>query len=205
VSFIQIAPGSPTQPLLKNTPHQGKYPVLHSRPSAISDLLSGGGTVLARTVEALNRVNRVLSDDNIHAFSGTLQDVQAVADEARKEKRLFADADQALKNIDATASSIKSLSDNTNGMMSSDGRRALHNAADAADQLRGAASEARGLLSKFQGPTSDFATNGLPQLTAAVGSLRQAADSLNRLSSELEESPQSLIGKSPPKEVEVRP
>ena len=35
---------------------------------ALSDLLEGGGTVLARTVEALDRVNKILSDKNIATF-----------------------------------------------------------------------------------------------------------------------------------------
>ena len=96
--------------------------MLHSKSSAISDLLAGSGTVLARTVEALNRVNRVLSDDNIQAFTGTLSDIHAITTEARQRKQLFADADTALTKIDNAADSITKLSDNANGMMSGDGR-----------------------------------------------------------------------------------
>ena len=54
----------------------GKVPVLRSQRSALSDLLEGGGTVLTRTIEALDRVNRVLSDKNIKTFSASLSDVQ---------------------------------------------------------------------------------------------------------------------------------
>ena len=205
VSYIQIAPGSPNKPLLKNMPHAGKYPVLGSRTSAMSNLLSSGGTVLASTVEALNRVNRVLSDENIKQFNGTIDDIHAITTEARQRKALFADADTAIKNIDTAAQSIQKLSDNANGMMSGDGRRALRNAADAAEQIKAAAADARALVAKLQGPTSDFANNGLPQLTSAVASLQQTAKSLNRLSTEIEQSPQSLISKAPAKEVEVKP
>jgi phospholipid/cholesterol/gamma-HCH transport system substrate-binding protein len=205
VNFIQIAPGSADKPLLKTMPHAGKYPVLHSKSSAFSDLLSNSGTVLASTVEALNRVNRVLSDDNIKQFSGTLDDIHAITTEVRARKQLFADADTAVKNIDTAAQSIQKLSDNANGMMNGDGRRALKNAADAAEQIKAAAADARVLVAKLQGPTTDFANNGLPQLTSAVGTLQKTAESLNRLSTEIEQSPQSLISKAPAKEVEVKP
>jgi phospholipid/cholesterol/gamma-HCH transport system substrate-binding protein len=205
VNYIQITPGSADKPLLKSMPKTGKYPVLHSKSSAFSDLLSNSGTVLASTVEALNRVNRVLSDDNIKQFSGTLEDIHSITSELRARKQLFADADTALKKIDDTATSIQRLSDNANGMMSGDGRRALKNAADAAEELKATAAEARTLLTKLQGPTVDFANNGLPQLTSAVGTLQQTAESLNRLSTEIEQSPQSLISKAPAKEVEVKP
>jgi phospholipid/cholesterol/gamma-HCH transport system substrate-binding protein len=205
VSYIQITPGSPKEELLKNLAHPGKYPVVQGRPGALSNLLAGGGTVLASTAQALNRVNKVLSDENIRNFSTTLKDVQEVADEARREKQLFADADKSLKDIDAAADSLQKLSDNANGMLSGDGKRTLHNVAEAAEQIRDAAAGARTMVSKLEGPTADFATSGLPQLTAAVASLRQAADSLSRLSNELEQSPQSVISKGPAKEVQVRP
>ena len=205
VSYIQITPGTPSRPLLKTVAHEGRYPVIKGEPGALSNLLSGGGTVMASAAEALNRVNRVLSDENIQQFNATLTDVRQVADEARKRKELFADADKSLKDIDSAADTIKTFGDNANGMLSGDGKRALSNAADAAEQIKGAAAQARALLSKLEGPTSDFATNGLPQITSAVESLRRAADSLNRLSNELEESPQGLLNKAPDKQVEVKP
>src|SRR5579872_672343 len=205
VSYIQITPGSANQPLLKTLTHPGKYPVVQGRPGAFSTLLAGGGTVLQSTVETLNRINRVLSDDNIQTFTDTLHDVRAVTAEAQRRKQLFADADAAIRNIDSAATSIKSLTENANGLVNGDGKRTLHNAADAAEQIKEAAAQAREMIAKLQGPTSDFAANGLPQLTAAVASLRQAADSLDRLSTELRESPQSLINKAPPKEVQVQP
>jgi phospholipid/cholesterol/gamma-HCH transport system substrate-binding protein len=205
VSYIQITPGSPSKALLKTLAHAGKYPVIKGQPGALSSLLAGGGTVLSSAAEALSRINRILSDQNIQSFSTTLGDVKSIADEGRKEKQLFADADKSIKDIDTAADSIKQLSDNANGLVSGDGKRALHDVADAAEQIRDAASATRGVINKLQGPTSDFASNGLPQLTAAVTSLRQAADSLNRLSNELEQSPQTLLSKGPAKEVKVQP
>jgi phospholipid/cholesterol/gamma-HCH transport system substrate-binding protein len=205
VSFIQITPGSTRLPLLKTLAHPGKYPIIHGQPGAFSALLAGGGTVVASAAEALNRVNRVLSDQNIQNFSATLGDVRAVADEAQKEKQLFADADKSLKDIDSAADSIKQLSDNANGLLSGDGKRGIHEAADAAEQIKGAASDLRTLIAKLQGPTTDFANTGLPQLTSAVVSLRQTADSLNRLSNELEQSPQGVLSRGPAKEVQVKP
>jgi phospholipid/cholesterol/gamma-HCH transport system substrate-binding protein len=205
VSFIQITPGTPSLPLLKTLAHPGKYPIIKGQPGAFSALLAGGGTVLTSAAEALSRINRILSDQNIQALSATLGDVKSVADEARKERTLFADADKSLKDIDGAADSIKQLSDNANGLVAGDGKRAIHNTADAAEEIKGATVDLRSLLAKLKGPTADFANTGLPQLTSAVESLRQAADSLNRLSNELEQSPQGVLSKGPAKEVKVQP
>ena len=61
VNYIQITAGSPNSALLKEQYPDNVVPVLQSQPSPIAELLSGSGTVLAQTVDALNRINRVLS------------------------------------------------------------------------------------------------------------------------------------------------
>jgi len=161
--------------------------------------------VLNAAVESLNRVNRILSDSNIKSFTATLNNVQDVTAEIRKRKELIADADQSIKDIDQTAQSIKQLSDSSNELVNTDGKRTLKEASEAAEQIKQAAADARAMVAKLQGPTTDFANNGLPQLTAAVASLQKAADSLNRLAIDAQDSPQGLLDKPKPREVEVKP
>jgi phospholipid/cholesterol/gamma-HCH transport system substrate-binding protein len=205
VNIIQITAGSANKPLLKDTVPRGQVPVIPSRPGALSSLLEGGGTVLAATVDALNRVNRVLSDDNIKTLSASLHDVQSVTAELRARKTMLEDADKAIKNIDQAATSIKQLSDSSDKLVNGDGKRTLREAADAAEQIKLAATDARTMVAKLEGPTSDFATTGLPQLTSAIATLQQSAESLNRLVNEIEKNPQALVAKPPAKEVQVKP
>ena len=61
------------------------------------------------------------------------------------------------------------------------------------------------MVAKLEGPTSEFATNGLPQITDAVVSLQTSAASLERLASEIEANPRGLIGKPPATLKEVKP
>ena len=205
VNYVDITAGTPSRPLLKDITPQGQPPVLHSKASALSDLLEGSGTVLAATVDALNRVNKVLSDQNIKTITTTLNNVQDISAAIRQRKALLTDADDTLKSIDQTAQSITKLSDTSRDLLNGDGKRTLKEAADAAQQLKAAATDARTLVAKLQGPTTEFATNGLPQLTTAVVSLQQSSESLNRLVSEVEQNPRALIAKSPAKEVDVKP
>jgi len=205
VNYVQIAAGSPEKPWLKETVKGGKTPVILSQRSALSDLLEGGGTVLTRTIEALDRVNRVLSDDNVKTFSAALDDLQAVTAEARERKAIIADAQKALQSIDETAQSITELSKSTTYVVNTDGKRSLGELADAAAELKAAAKDARGMIARLDGPTSEFATTGLPQLSAAIGTLQSAAASLDRLVGEVEQNPRGVVAKSPAKELEVKP
>ena len=204
VNYVQITAGTPSKPLLKDTVPNGKVPVIRSQRSALSDLLEGGGTVLTRTIEALDRVNRVLSDDNITTLGAALSDVQSVTAELRERKAIIADAQKALQTIDATAAQIGALSKSTQGLVDGDGRKAMKDLGAAADELKAAAKDARSMITKLEGPTSDFASTGLPQLTSAVVTLQTAAESLDRLVGEVEQNPRALVGKAPAKEVEIK-
>ena len=205
VSYIQITGGTHTKPLLKDVTPGGTVPVIHTQQSALADLLEGGGTVLQRAVDALNRVNKLLSDDNIAAISGTFHDLKAVADEAKARKEIFADAQKTLQDVDKTANSITELSQNGNKLINGDGKRAISNIADAAEDLKQTSHKANEMLSKLEGPTSDFATNSLPELSRTIVSLQQTSTSLGALVQQVQQSPQQVLSKAPAKEIEVKP
>ena len=205
VNYIQITAGSATRPLLKNTVPRGTIPILRSQRSALSDLLQGGGTVLTRTVEVLDRVNRVLSDQNIKTFTTSLSDVQSVTAELNKRKTIIADAQKALQDADVAIQQVDQLVKSSQQLVDGDGKRSLKSIADAAEEARATAKEVRGMVDKLQGPTSEFANNGLPQITAAVIQLRSAAQALERLVNEIETSPTGALSKAPSEEVKVKP
>ena len=205
VNYVQITAGTKARPLLKDATPHGQVPVIRSQKSTLSDLIEGGGTVLQRSIEALDRVNRVLSDQNIDQVSGMLKDVHAITTELNQRKQIIADADKALVDLDATLQRASRLTDNANGLLEGDGKRALSNLADATQSLKETSQKAQSLLGKLDGPTSDFANNGLPQLSSAISSLQTATESLNRVLDEAERSPGALISKPPAKEIEVKP
>lgn len=205
VNYVQITAGSSSKRLLKDMVAPGEVPVIRSQRSALSDLLQGGGTVLSRTIEALDRVNRVLSDENVKTFGAALNDVQAITAEARERKEIIADAQKALQSIDAAAASITELSRSTQGLVDTDGKRTLAELSEAAAELKAATRDARAMIAKLDGPTSEFADTGLPQLTRAITSLQATAESLDRLVGEVEQSPQGVVAKPPAKELEVQP
>jgi phospholipid/cholesterol/gamma-HCH transport system substrate-binding protein len=205
VNYVQITAGTPAKPLLKDTVPHGQIPVIRSQRSTLSDLLEGGGTVLTRTIEALDRVNRVLSDQNIQNLSATISDTQAVTAELRRRKSLIADTQKAVQDIDAAAQQLTTLTGHADQVLDGDGRRAIKNAADATEQAKQTLARANALLAKMEGPTGDFARNGLPEITAAMTELQSAAQSLNRLLSELQTSPSGAFGKPAGREMKVKP
>jgi phospholipid/cholesterol/gamma-HCH transport system substrate-binding protein len=205
VNYVQITAGTSSKPLLKDTVPRGTIPILRSQKSALSDLLQGGGTVLTRTIEALDRVNGVLSDQNIKTFSLALSDTQAVTAELKKRKDIIGDAQKALQDADVAIQQVSELAKSGQQLVDGDGKRSLKSIADAADEAKDTAKEVRGMIDKLQGPTNEFAANGLPQVTAAVIQLRSAAQALERLVNEIEASPTGTLAKPGAEDVKVKP
>jgi phospholipid/cholesterol/gamma-HCH transport system substrate-binding protein len=205
VNYIQITGGTQGRPLLKDATPRGQVPVIHSEKSTLADLLEGGGTVLQRAVETLDRVNRLLSDQNIRHISDTIDDFKAMGDELRERRAIIADAQKAIQDADETAQSINQLAKSSDRLVNTDGKRAMADLADAAEDLKATSRQARAMLAKLDGPTSDFATTGLPQLSATITSLQQTSKSLDSLARELQQSPQGALSKAPAKELKVKP
>ncbi len=205
VNYIQLTAGTPSKPLLKDATPHGQPLVIQAAPGAISSLLTGGGTMMQKAVETLNRINQVLSDQNIRKFTGIMSDVQAVTAELRERKAIIADADKALQDADQAAVQIRDLASSSKVLVNSDGKRAIVKVGDAAAEIQGAAADVRVMINKLQGPTSDFATNGLPQLTSAIATLEATTKHLDQLIGEIQRDPRAFINKPPAKQVEVKP
>jgi phospholipid/cholesterol/gamma-HCH transport system substrate-binding protein len=205
VNYIQISAGTPAKPLLKDTVPEGQIPRMASQRDAVSDLLAGGGTVVQRAVEALDRINRVFSDENIKTLSATMSDIQAVTAELRERKAIIADAQKTLQDADEATKQIASLAKSSQGLVDGDGRKTLVRIGDAAADIQASSKQLREMLTRLEEPTENFATTGLPQMTSAIESLQRATDHLDQVLGEVQADPRGVFTKAPPKEVEVKP
>lgn len=205
VNYIEIAAGTTSKPLLKDVTPADQVPVIHTKTGALESLLSGGGDIVTRAVEALDRVNKLLSDKNIAEVSGTLSDIHQVTTELKNQKQMLADLDTTIKSVNQTSEKIGKLSTDVDQLANGDAKRLVSNLNDTATEIKGVATDVRATVAKLQGPTTDFATNGLPQISQAIISLRDAAESLNRVVQEVESNPQGVLSKPPAKERELKP
>ena len=205
VTFVQITAGTTSKPLLKSVTPFGQPMTLQSKPGTFSDLLSGGGTVMQRAVETLNRINRVLSDENIDRITDTLESIKQVTGELRQHKQMFKDADDAILSLNRAAVQIQGFAKSGQTLIDSDGHPTLTKIGAAADQITAAVKDLQGVIDNVKGPTTDFAQTGLPQVSSAIASLKAATDNLNRLISEVERDPRGFVNKPTAKPMPVKP
>ena len=205
VNYVQISAGSTGKRLMTASTPTGDVPVIPSRHDALSDILSGGGTIVLRAADSLNRLNQILSDSNIKTFSQTLNDVRDVTRELNARKSLFADAQKTLQGADAAVQQIASLAKSSEGLVNGEAKHSLAKLGDAAAEIQETSRALHVTLSKLQGPSGDFAAQGLPKLTDEIDSLQRATDRLDRLIGDIQTNPRAAFLKAPAKEIEVKP
>lgn len=203
VNYIQITSGTPGGPLLKDQFPDGVTPVIQSQPSPIAELLQGSGTVLSQAVDALNRINRVLSDDNIRSFSATVQSVETVAAELEARREIFDDLEVAVANANAAIVEYQGLAQDARALIQGDGADAIAHIEQAAAEAEQAARDVRAMTGQLQGPVGQFADEGLPQLTGAIAELEEATATLNELIADVNRSPREFIQRAPSQEMEI--
>lgn len=205
LNYIQITAGTEGSALLKSQYPNNVVPVLQSQPSPIAELLSGSGTVLAQTVDALNRINRVLSDENIRSFSLSLKNIESLTTEFEARKGMFDELEQALVRANAAMAEYQALGESARRLIETDGQQAVNNLNRAADQAAEAAESANRIVEGLEGPVNDFAASGLPQLEEAIRGLDAATRSLEDLVDEVRTSPREFISRPSSNELEVQP
>ncbi len=205
VNYIQLTAGTVSKPLLKEATPSGQPLVIQAKPGTISSLLSGGGTVMQAALDTLQRINQVLSQQNIQKVTAIISDVQAVTAELRERKAIIADADKTLQDADQAAVQIKEFAKSTQGLVDTNGKQTLTKIDATADQIQGAAADLRVIMAKLKDPTSNFAENGLPELTRTIESLHKATNDLDRLVNEVERDPRAFINKPQAKQIQVKP
>jgi len=205
LNYIQITAGNPQSALLKEQYPDNVVPVIQSQPSPIAELLSGSGTVLAQTVDALNRINRVLSDDNVRSFSTSLKNIESLSTELEARKGMLQQLEQALTRANAAVAEYEALAVSTRRIVEGDGQQAVSNINAAAEEARTAVAAINRIATGAEGPVNDFVTTGLPQMQQAIQGLEDATRSLEGLIDEVRSSPRDFIGRAPSKEMEVQP
>ncbi|HSC59756.1 MAG TPA: MlaD family protein [Rhizomicrobium sp.] len=167
-SYVEIDGGSKNKPVLERKMF-GDYPVIQSKQSTLQQLEQSAPELIAKLNHAADRLNRVLSDQNIKNFSGILSNIKSTTDVLTARK---GDIDNTLHNVSLASNKL------TTDL----------------DDLHVTLTNANGALTKVSrlADDADSAVNGadLGQLSEQV---RTLASSLTKLSNGLEREPTKLL------------
>jgi phospholipid/cholesterol/gamma-HCH transport system substrate-binding protein len=180
-----------------------QYPVIDSVQSNFDRLLASLPDLVGRATEVVDRASRVLSDDNIKAFSQTMQNIETSSATLPGAMR---DAAVVIADLKATLADVRVAAANARQFMETSGP----NLAAASERFRAIsenlARTTTGLDQLMTAHREDlgfFMRDSLPEIERLLRDSRSAAQEFRELSRSLKADPSQLLYEPSYKGVEI--
>lgn len=207
--YVELIGGSVDAPLLKNESGD-EIPVIESVPSLFMRLDQAVTGVMDSLSQVSDKLDLVLSDENIESLNTTLTSVAqisaAVASHSEAVESIIADLSTLTGTVAARAQTIdQAISDFSvaadNMAAFSQGLSEIRaDIQTMAQRLSDASAQLESLVEDSAPGVRRFTTTTLANVNQAVLELRNTLESLNRLSRQLEAQPNALIVGAPKRE-----
>lgn len=194
IHLVNTDPGSP--PLAEPPPGM-PYPVIAEARSGYDEFTDALGRFAEEGVQTLERIQLVLTDDNIARLRGTLANLENLT---LKLEQQTGKVDQALVSVTRAANDFSALAatlDRTAASFDANFAGVSQETARTMAASREALAALRGDLAAMAASIDRLAGSGDQELRATARELRAAADSLTRTARRLEDPSAALFGPHP--------
>jgi phospholipid/cholesterol/gamma-HCH transport system substrate-binding protein len=161
-------------------------PVIPASASGLSALLNSAPELMARIQRLTERLTELLSDKNQNSIADILENIDATTAVLRARAPEMADAIGdvriAARNAGIAANNIAALSNNTNSLVSGQGRQAVENLNQTIISARQAADNLNGMISDARPGVQSFSKSTLPEANKLVHDMRELTQSLQQVS-----------------------
>ena len=180
-----------------------QYPVIRSRESRLQMFLQDLPDLATRVGDVVERADRLLSDQNLSAFSNTLANVNKASNglpqTLHEVNDLLTELHAATGQIAASAHDLRTILDTAGPDVEVTIAR-LH---VVADNIAKATDLLDKIIADNRQDIRSFTRDGLPELERFLREGRAAAEEIRALSSSLRENPSQLLYQQPQKGVEI--
>ncbi|WP_084419304.1 MlaD family protein [Henriciella litoralis] len=206
VTFVQINAGSDNARRLTDVSKED-IPEIKSVSNPLGELVSSGTEVMGRATLALERIEDLLSEENVEGVSNIISNFESLSALASGQGKMATTVIETLESVDVAAKSFdqasrdfSELSSNVNGELAG----LSGQASDIMTEIQGVATSANSAIERAEQAIDSAATVIEGPATDAVTDFRLIAQDLrvliarlDRLSREIEQNPQSLIRAAP--------
>jgi len=194
--IIQLTGGHPDAPPL--TSADGKTPIIRTEASALQNIADTANLLV-------ERLDRVLSEDNIARINGTLANLQQLTTVLAARD---ADIDALMRNAFTASQQLAATLTTTNRAMDGLDQHLVQRLPDLIERLDhtltgldSVASSLDTILTDNRASMQQFASEGLPQLGPTLTELRALAEDLRQIGERFDAHPlRYLLGRDAPKE-----
>jgi phospholipid/cholesterol/gamma-HCH transport system substrate-binding protein len=185
VSEIQLAGAERGRPAISQSGPQG-CPVIPATSGGISALLNSAPELIDRIQRLTERLTELLSDKNQNSISDILENIDATTRVLRARAPELADTMGEVRiaahNAGVAAGNVAALTDNTNRLVTDEGRPAAEDLRKAIASVQLAADNLNGMITEARPGVQNFSKSTLPEANRLVHDLRQLSQSLQAVS-----------------------
>lgn len=200
--YVDLITNTTNRRLTRAVPSM-KYPVIRSARSNFDVLLSSLPELIGLANEAVDRANRLLSDENLASVAGALRNInrasQALPDTLREVNALVVE-------LRGTATDIRSVAQDVSRTTQTVGPQftaAMQRVNAVADNLVNASAQLEQLVKDNRTDLRSFTRDSLPEFERFLREGRIAAREISELAHGLREDPSQLLYQTPPRGVEI--
>jgi phospholipid/cholesterol/gamma-HCH transport system substrate-binding protein len=202
--FIDLKPADPGKPREQPVPSI-QYPVIPSERSDFDVFVSSLPDAVAKASETLNRLNAMLSDQNIKALTDALNSIEAAAAQLpgtmEETRRLVVELQSAAVEMRGAATDVRVLAADAGPEL----RTAIRRLGAAAESAATMTARLDRLVADNEDSVSRFADEGLTEIQVLVRDLREASQAIEQLGRQLEADPSQLLYQPATRGVEIPP
>lgn len=180
-----------------------RYPVIESVASDFDTFIASLPELMSRANSLLERVGRVLSDDNLQNLSETMANLREASrglpNTARNVEKLVAEVQATAVEIHAAAEGLHGITTDVRPEI----RTAVEKIGVVADNLAQASARIDRLSRDSEVQLGHFANTGLFELERLVRETRSAAREFRDLSRSLQENPSQILYEPPVSGIEI--
>lgn len=188
VAFVQLTGGAPNSTPLMPTP-DNPVPVIHSESSALTKLLESGGDVVTSLNGILDRLGRIVSDQNVDRINTTLENIAQTTGALAAERD---DLRSLIKEAAAASQQLNQTLAGANQLVNGPGKQTLDRAAAAMTTLQQTTQSLNRLLADNQGSLQS-GLRGVDQIGPTLRELRGTLRDLHQITSQLQANPAAYL------------
>lgn len=200
--YIDLLGQPGTKKLIDDVPSE-RYPVIPSVRSNFDVFVASLPEVVARAGEIAQRVNLLLSDENVAAVSRVVANVEQAS---RSLPGALRDINALTQELRSAAAEVSAVASTVRGVTQSSAPEvvtALQRIRVTADNLASMTTRLDQLIAESQRDVRAFARDGLPEFEQLLRESRDAAGEFRLLVRTLRENPSQLVYEPPPSGVEI--
>jgi phospholipid/cholesterol/gamma-HCH transport system substrate-binding protein len=196
VAFVQLTGGAPDSPQLMPTP-ENPVPVIKSESSALTKLLASGSDVVTNLNGILDRLGRIVSQQNVDRISHTLKNIDqtttTLAAEREDLRQLIQQASEASVQLNQTLAGA-------NKLVNGPALATLQQAQSAMASLQQTTKTLNDLLAENR-DSLQSGLRGVDQIGPTLRQLRATLHDIQQVTSQLQANPAAyLLGRDHPAE-----